>query len=227
MKYRKAVTFSYDDGVESDRKLVDILNNYGMKCSFNLNSALYHQPEHFWDNHGFEVHRIAEFEPELYKGHEICIHGSEHLRPSRLSDRDLEKEFLKDKETLQQLSGQKITGCAYAFGDYDDRAVDYLRSIGILFSRTTKATHSCDLQEDLLRFDPTAHHNDEELFDVIDQFLTDGSDRPQLLYIWGHSYEFDGLRNWDRMVEICEKLSRHDDILRGTNTEVFRNFGQI
>ncbi len=227
MKYRKAVTFSYDDGVESDRKLVEILNRYGMKCSFNLNSGLYHDPEHCWDNHGFEVHRIAEFEPDLYKGHEICIHGSEHLWPSRLSDQELEKEFLQDKETLERLAGQKIVGCAYAFGDYDNRTVAYLKSIGICFSRTTKATHTCDLQEDLLRFNPTAHHNDEELFEVIDRFIEDDSDQPQLLYIWGHSYEFDGLKNWDRMEEICGKLQGHKDILCGTNTEVFRNFGQI
>ena len=29
MKYQKAITFSYDDGIESDRKLVEILNRYG------------------------------------------------------------------------------------------------------------------------------------------------------------------------------------------------------
>ena len=33
--YKKAVTFSYDDGIEQDRRLVDIFNSYGMKCTFN------------------------------------------------------------------------------------------------------------------------------------------------------------------------------------------------
>lgn len=225
MKYRKAVTFSYDDGVESDRKLVEILNRYGMKCSFNLNSELYHDPEHTWDNHGFAVHRIAEFEPELYRGHEICIHGSRHLPPTELKEEELQEEFLHDKVLLEKLSGQEITGCAYAYGDYDDRTVAYLKSIGIRFARTTKATLSCELQEDLLRFHPTAHHNDEGLFPVIETFLKDTSDDLKLLYIWGHSYEFDGLKNWDRLEEICSRLAGHDDILYGTNTEVFRNFG--
>ena len=40
MKYQKAITFSYDDGIESDRKLVEILNRYGMKCTFNLNTGI-------------------------------------------------------------------------------------------------------------------------------------------------------------------------------------------
>ena len=28
----KALTFSYDDGIEQDKRLVKIFNNYGMKC---------------------------------------------------------------------------------------------------------------------------------------------------------------------------------------------------
>ena len=36
----KAVTFSYDDGVAQDRRLVEILNKYGLKSTFNLNSEL-------------------------------------------------------------------------------------------------------------------------------------------------------------------------------------------
>lgn len=40
MNYQKAITFSYDDGIESDRKLVEIFNRYGMKCTFNLNTGI-------------------------------------------------------------------------------------------------------------------------------------------------------------------------------------------
>ena len=40
MKYRKALTFSYDDGIEQDRKLVEIFNRYGMKATFNLNTGI-------------------------------------------------------------------------------------------------------------------------------------------------------------------------------------------
>ena len=36
----KAVTFSYDDGIEQDKRLVDIFNTYGLKCTFNLNSGI-------------------------------------------------------------------------------------------------------------------------------------------------------------------------------------------
>ena len=34
----KAITFSYDDGVTQDKRLVDIFNKYGLKATFNINS---------------------------------------------------------------------------------------------------------------------------------------------------------------------------------------------
>ena len=34
----KAVTFSYDDGVTQDKRLISLFNKYGLKCTFNLNS---------------------------------------------------------------------------------------------------------------------------------------------------------------------------------------------
>ena len=36
----KALTFSYDDGVTQDKRLIEIFNKYGLKATFNLNSEL-------------------------------------------------------------------------------------------------------------------------------------------------------------------------------------------
>ena len=44
---RKAVTFSYDDGVTQDRQLVELLNRYGLKATFNLNSGIQSYAEVF------------------------------------------------------------------------------------------------------------------------------------------------------------------------------------
>ena len=37
---KKAVTFSYDDGVTQDIRLIALFNKYGLKATFNLNSEL-------------------------------------------------------------------------------------------------------------------------------------------------------------------------------------------
>ena len=36
---RKALTLSYDDGVETDIELIRILDEYGILATFNLNSG--------------------------------------------------------------------------------------------------------------------------------------------------------------------------------------------
>ena len=36
----KACTLSYDDGVVQDRRLAELLRRYGVKCTFNLGSAV-------------------------------------------------------------------------------------------------------------------------------------------------------------------------------------------
>ena len=40
IKKNKILTFSYDDGVTQDIRLVELFNKYGMKCTFNINSGL-------------------------------------------------------------------------------------------------------------------------------------------------------------------------------------------
>ena len=37
----KAFTLSYDDGVRQDKRFVKILNKYGLKSTFNLNSGCF------------------------------------------------------------------------------------------------------------------------------------------------------------------------------------------
>ena len=53
--YQKAVTFSYDDGIEQDRRLVEIFNRYGMKCTFNLNTGIQTQESQF-EIEGMRLH---------------------------------------------------------------------------------------------------------------------------------------------------------------------------
>lgn len=37
---KKAFTLSYDDGTIHDKKFVELIDKYGLKCTFNLNSDL-------------------------------------------------------------------------------------------------------------------------------------------------------------------------------------------
>lgn len=221
MHYKKAVTFSYDDGIEQDRRLVELLNYYGMKCTFNLNTGIQTPGSNFEIN-GIKIQRMPqEGLAELYKGHEIAVHGLTHCAPGALSARGLEGEFLADAKNIEQLYGKYPVGMAYAYGDVSETAVSYLSGIGIRYARTVGSTHDFSIPKDLMHLEATCHHQDEKLFELADRFLSTEpeKDEPMLFYIWGHSYEFDVNNNWERMEKLCEMLAGKDDIFYGTNAE--------
>ena len=219
--YQKAVTFSYDDGIEQDRRLVEIFNRYGMKCTFNLNTGIQTQESQF-EIEGVHIQRMNQQDiGDLYQGHEIALHGLTHAGPPELADEQFAKEFLQDAKNIERIYGKYPVGMAYAYGSYDQRVVDYLKSIGIQYGRTVGSTHGFDLPKEPMLLEATCHHNDEQLFALAKQFLEAEPDdgKPMLFYIWGHSYEFDVNRNWDRIERLCEMLAGHEDIFCGKNAE--------
>jgi len=218
--FLKAVTFSYDDGVLQDKRFVNILNKYGLKCTFNVNSGINRSNEPFYD-HDVQVERfnLDELVP-LYQGHEIALHSVTHPVLTNLQETEIYNEVAKDKINLENVFHTSMVGMAYPFGEYNDLVVSVVGQCGILYSRTVESNHSTSLQTDLLRYKPTCHHNDPEIFNIIDTFLISKPTEPQILYIWGHSYEFDVDRNWEHLEKICHKLSNRNDIFYGTNKEV-------
>ena len=220
-KYRKALTFSYDDGIEQDRKLVEIFNKYGMKATFNLNTGI-QTPESNFEIEGVYINRMKqEGLEELYKGHEIATHGLTHAAPTGMTKEQLDKEFLTDMSNIERIYGTYPVGMAYAYGCVDDEVVRYLKSIGIKYGRTVEASHSFEIPKEPLKLKATCHHDDDMLFELAEKFLkAEPKENEQMLfYVWGHSYEFDVNNNWDRMEEFCKMMSGKADIFYGTNRE--------
>lgn len=221
----KALTFSYDDGVTTDAKLIEILNRYGMKGTFNLNSAThpaYGEPrmERIAGDGKTTVARLykEELKP-LYEGHEIALHALTHPDLTKCTLEACRKEIAEDKQHLTAMFGYTPVGMAYPFGTYNDTVVGVLAENGIRYSRTTVSTHSFDVPTDLLRLPATCHHNDGQLMALADQFLAMEPDTPQLFYVWGHTYEFADRDNWDVIERFCEKLAGRNDIFYGTNAD--------
>lgn len=220
-KYRKALTFSYDDGIEQDRKLVEIFNKYGMKATFNLNTGI-QTPESNFEIEGVYINRMKqEGLEELYRGHEIATHGLTHAAPTGMTKEQLDEEFLTDMSNIERIYGTYPVGMAYAYGCVDDEVVKYLKSIGIKYGRTVEASHSFEIPKEPLKLKATCHHDDDMLFELAEKFLkAEPKENEQMLfYVWGHSYEFDVNNNWDRIEEFCKMMSGKADIFYGTNRE--------
>ena len=216
---KKMLTFSYDDGIYQDERLVEIFNKYGMKATFNLNTGI-QSPESNFEIEGIKIARMEqEGLAKLYEGHEIALHGLTHASPSGIKPEDYSQEYLQDARNIEKLYGKYPVGMAYAYGDVPDPVVSYLKDIGISYGRTVESTHSFTLPQDPLRLNATCHHNDDKLFELAEQFLAAKPEEPMLFYVWGHSYEFDVNNNWERIEEFCKMLGGRDDIFYGTNAQ--------
>ncbi len=217
---RKALTFSYDDGVEQDRRLVALLNRYGLKGTFNLNSGI-QTYANCWENSGVEIHRLNALGlGSLYRGHEVAVHTLTHPHLDELDGATIRNELYLDKRYLELMFGAPVTGMAYPFGEYNSAVLQTARDAGILYGRTVKSSGGFDLPQEPLELCPTCHHKDPRLMDFARAFAELDPEEPKLFYVWGHSYEFDVDDNWQVMEEFCSFLSGRDDIFYGTNREV-------
>ncbi len=216
----KAVTFSYDDGVEEDKRLVELLNRYGLKATFNLNSGI-QTGASFWESNGIVIRRMnIKGLKELYKGHEIAVHTLTHANLEMCSEETIYNEIWQDKCNLERMFDQDIWGMAYPYGVYNEEIMKVVKKCGIQYARTVEATGDFQISEDLLRLKATGHHNDSNMLELARQFVEEKVDTPKLFYVWGHSYEFDLKDNWAYMEELCSILSGHEDIYYGTNAQV-------
>lgn len=78
----KAITFSFDDGIQQDEKLIGILNKYGLKGTFNLNSSLLGL-EGSLDLEGKKIHhnKVNPYNVKhIYQGHEVAVHTLTNVR---------------------------------------------------------------------------------------------------------------------------------------------------
>ena len=221
---KKAITFSYDDGVTQDIRLIELLNKYGMKCTFNLNSGLLGKPgELIREGVRVSHYKIApERVRAIYEGHEVATHSITHPYLTRLSDADVIREIEEDRVKLSELVGYEVVGHAYPMGDCDNRVARLIENhTGVKYARTVVSTHNFDIQTDLHLFNPSVYHHHEmdKMFALGEKFLTLDTAEPQLFYVWGHAYEFDIHDGWKRFEEFLEMMSKRDDIFYGTNAE--------
>lgn len=224
----KAVTLSYDDGCDHDVKLLEIINRYGIKCTFNHNSKwLYNERK-------ITVEQIKKM---LEEGHEVAVHGAEHLANGLVDPIDGIRDVLECREVLEKTFGRIIRGLAYPDSGINrfspginyETVRNYLKELGIVYARTVGHDNDrFELPADWYNWAPTSHHVNPDLPKYVDKFLSADPNTgyyadqiPRLFYLWGHSYEFHDMDNWDLLEDVCGKLGGRDDIWYATNIEIY------
>lgn len=223
----KAITFSFDDGVTQDVRFIEILNRYGLKGTFNLNSSILGLPGTL--GFGDKVVRHDKIRAcdvkGVYDGHEVAVHTLTHPNLTQLDDETVVYQVESDRQKLSEIVKYEVVGMAYPCGgvNNDDRVANIIKTrTGVKYSRTITPTYNFDMRDNLYRFDPTVHYIEgDKLFELGERFLSLKADTPQLFYVWGHSYEMDaGHISWERFEEFCKFISGKSDVFYGTNKEV-------
>ena len=222
----KALTLSYDDGVVEDIRLIELMNRYGLKGTFNINSSHFLEADYKPRTDRAYGRRLSREEAiELYQnsGQEIALHAHTHPFLETLPPAQVAYEVMKNREALEGMFGGIIDGMAYPYGTTSDAVVEVLKSCGVLYSRTTVSSQKFDLPTDWLRMPATCHHRNPELMDLADLFLKKEIKwHSQLFYLWGHSYEFERDGNWEVIEDFAKKMGGRNNVWYATNKEIYQ-----
>lgn len=210
---RFIATFSYDDGFNTDIKLIELFNRYGVKGTFHLNSKRFAN---------CSEDKVLELR-KRYEGHEISAHTFNHYFPTRMPKTVLVNEIMEDRKFLEKIAGYPVCGMSYPFGDYNEEVIKTANECGILYSRTVENTRRFKMPENFLKWHPSIHHDGIEnavssFFEKMDMTFNN----EPLLYVWGHSFEFKTEEQWQMMENaIAHLCERKDEIWFATNMEIY------
>jgi peptidoglycan-N-acetylglucosamine deacetylase len=193
-----ALTTDWDDGTEHDRRLIAVLNRYGLKGSFNLCSGKLGLNA---QQSGWKAYVRADEVAALHAGHEVCSHTVNHPRLWSLPADQARWEMLEDRRRLEALTGTPVRGFVVPFGWKTgfDRCIELARGCGFHHMRHTDPVPSYDLPGDFLSWHPSCHCS-ADLAGLWQTMIERSQDQPGLLFnVWGHSYEFEDELGWERI----------------------------
>lgn len=234
---KKYFSWSFDDGLVQDRKIVEILSRYGMRATFHLNAGLFGDRNMIGriGNYGISCVSYEKYDPqkryflkycesfrlekeeavELYKGHEIAAHGFLHRGVKNLAEEELRQEIMQDIDCLSKLFHTEIKGFAYPGGGVSEPAKKILQEAGILYARTVGGRDSFLYPEQPLLLGLNCWHIYKDTFQRLAHFYETESEQDQFFLMFAHGYEFDfGTKesSWDKFEKICESVASQKDI---------------
>ncbi|WZL81708.1 polysaccharide deacetylase family protein [Vallitaleaceae bacterium 9-2] len=206
----KVFTLSYDDGRCADRRLIEIMNRHGIRGTFHLNAGLMGSHD-----------RIPKEEVStLYQGHEVAAHTYNHPTIARSPREELIDQVMQDRKELEALVGYPVRGMSYPNGSYNQRIIEALPHLGIEYSRVVGGHQTYQLPDNFYTWQATCHHNRQGIERAKEFVELHKTQYLYMLYIWGHSYEFDNDDNWETIEEICRIVGNQEDIWYATNIEI-------
>jgi len=186
------VACCWDDAVETDIRLVELLHKYHAKATFNVNYGLHYKNYRktcewqFPGNPSFVNRTLSLREmPEIYRGFKIASHGYFHANCSKVTTAEYLVDAVDDREALEELFQQKVDGFVYGCGSYTREAADALAEAGFTYGRITEHTDNVSCYEHPLLLKPSAHFLHTDFYEKFERIKQQNG----IFYFWGHSCE--------------------------------------
>lgn len=218
----KSAVFSYDDCVVNDIRFIELLDKYGMKCTFNLTVknliSVMKTP-----SGKTEEADILNFIKETYKNHEIANHSVNHYHAGTSAAETVIADVTDASDYMEQNLGVRPVGVAWANGYVKGRTdcqqiIDGVKAAGIKYARHME-NYAYSLPEDWYFWRATCQHKDVEAY-VDDYVILKNSGELKCLYMWGHTYECTTENDWVVLENAMQKLAS-DNIWFATNGDIY------
>ncbi len=200
---RKIFILSFDDGTVYDKRFVQLLNQYNIKATFNLNSGL---EDFVWQYEDRSpIHRqILSETVEQYRGHEVASHSLHHHWLNTLTPPQLSREVGEDAAALKALFDLEEIGFGVPFTACDEREIKIICKF-VRYIRLSAFSDSFALPPDPYHIPIHGLYNDPHIREKIARFAE--NDLPQSLFVMaGHSYELEVLEHWEYMEELIRYI---------------------
>lgn len=240
---KKYFCWNIDDGLEQDKRIVEILRRNGMGATFNLNSGMFGQKQMIGriGNYGIKNVPLAEYKngfhflkyhesfripadeiKQVYQGFEIASHGFQHKNLKKLTDTEANECISKDVSKLSEIFGKEIKGFAYPYGAYSEQTEAFLENAGIRYARTVSKADNFSMPKDLYHIQITGWHFDKDIMGKLNQFINAEDDKDLFFLMFAHGYEFDfdtSESNWDKFKRICDMVANCENIICSSTAE--------
>lgn len=198
---RKIFLLSFDDGTIWDKRFVELLNKYGMRATFNLNSGLEDFVWQYEDRFPIRRQKLSET-VEQYRGHEIASHTLTHPWLNSLTLPQLAREVGEDCEALKEIFGLSEIGFGVPFTACEEREIRIIRKF-VKYIRLSAFSDSFALPGDPYHIPIHGLYNNADIREKIARFAE--CDLPEALFVMaGHSYEFEVLDHWEYIKELLK-----------------------
>jgi len=133
------IATSWDDGLESDRRLLSILDRYSVRSSFALSPARHRATAVPNDVRDIDKYGMLMPISELnrYQEHDVCSHTWEHREQTKLEELQLRFDLYNGKIQLEDIFKKPIVGVVWPYGCSNSTTILQAQQLGYEYGRVT------------------------------------------------------------------------------------------